>query len=97
MLEKNIEQKLRQKVKELGGLALKFVSPGFNSVPDRVILFNGRAWFVEVKRPGQKPTPEQRICHEKFLRLRIKVWVVSSDETLKEFLDELQSVQLPKV
>jgi hypothetical protein len=92
MLEKYLEEKLRASVKRLGGLALKFTSPGFNSVPDRVILFNGRTWFVEVKRPGQKPTPEQRICHQKFLSLGIRVWVVSSDETLKEFLDELQSV-----
>ncbi len=56
MLETDVEQYLRKKVKtELHGLALKFVSPGFNGVPDRIILVPmGRIYFVETKAPGKK-------------------------------------------
>ena len=43
MREKVIERKLIQAVRQCGGLALKFVSPGFNGVPDRLLLFPGRA------------------------------------------------------
>ena len=38
MREKTIEQKLVQAVKAKGGIAPKFVSPGFSGVPDRLIL-----------------------------------------------------------
>ena len=56
MLEKEVEQYLCKKVKnELQGLALKFVSPGFNGVPDRLVLVpKGRVYFVETKAPGMK-------------------------------------------
>jgi len=43
MRESFIERKLIRAVRRSGGLALKFVSPGFNGVPDRLILFPGRA------------------------------------------------------
>lgn len=49
MREKIIEQKLVNVVKSLGGVALKFISPGMSGVPDRLILLPGkRLAFVEV-------------------------------------------------
>lgn len=56
MLEKEVEKKLCERVKkELRGIAFKFVSPGFNGVPDRIILVPmGRIYFVETKAPGKK-------------------------------------------
>ena len=38
MREKVIEHKLLTEVKKIGGLALKFVSPGYDGVPDRIVL-----------------------------------------------------------
>ena len=35
MREKTVESKLVKAVKALGGLAPKFISPGFDGVPDR--------------------------------------------------------------
>ena len=56
MLEKDIETKLRNKVKALGGRAYKFVSPGNSGVPDRlVVLPGGKIGFAELKRPGKMP------------------------------------------
>lgn len=61
MREKTIEQKLVQAVKAKGGIAPKFVSPGFSGVPDRLILLpDGKCGFVEVKAPGEKPRPLQK-------------------------------------
>ena len=56
MLEKEVEQYLCKRVKEeLHGWALKFVSPGQNGVPDRIVLVPmGRIYFVETKAPGKK-------------------------------------------
>ena len=54
LLEKDIERHLREGIKSLGGWCLKFVSPGFTGVPDRIVLMpGGKLCFVELKRPGQ--------------------------------------------
>ncbi|MEK4359919.1 hypothetical protein NYE48_23125 [Paenibacillus sp. FSL M7-1455] len=52
MREKNIEQKLVLMTKDLGGLALKLVSPGFDGMPDRLILLPERkiAFWTSVNR-----------------------------------------------
>ena len=45
---------------EVGGICPKLVSPGFDGMPDRMVLLpNGRIGFVEVKAPGEKPRPLQ--------------------------------------
>ena len=56
MLESEVEKKLCAGVKkELRGRAFKFVSPGQNGVPDRIVLVPmGRIYFVETKAPGKK-------------------------------------------
>lgn len=56
MLESEVEKTLCKKVRlELRGKAFKFVSPGFNGVPDRIVLVPmGRIYFVETKAPGKK-------------------------------------------
>lgn len=60
MVEKEIEQMLVKKVKKRGGWALKFISPGVNGVPDRLVLMpEGRMAFVELKAPGKKMRPLQ--------------------------------------
>ncbi len=50
MREREIEQILVGEVKGLGGRAYKWVSPGNDGVPDRIVIFPGRnPVFVEVK------------------------------------------------
>ena len=50
MLEKEIERRMVQTVRERGGLCYKFVSPSNPGVPDRIIITpNGRIVFVELK------------------------------------------------
>ena len=76
MREKVIERKLIQAVRQCGGLALKFVSPGFNGVPDRLLLFmGGKVAFVEVKAPGESPRPLQAHRMEQLRRMGFKVYV----------------------
>lgn len=60
MRERFIEKKLVDAVKKMGGLAPKFVSPGLDGMPDRIVLFPmGRIAFVELKAPGGKMRPLQ--------------------------------------
>lgn len=90
MREKTIEQKLVQAVKAKGGIALKFVSPGFSGVPDRLILLpDGKCGFVEVKAPGEKPRPLQKSRIRLLRRLGFKVYVLDGAEQIGGILDEI--------
>ena len=92
MREKYVEQRLIKAVRRSGGLALKFVSPGFNGVPDRLLLFTGgRAAFCEVKAPGQKPRPLQVHRMEQLRRLGFKVFVIDDVNQIGGIMDEICS------
>ena len=41
MREREIEKWLREQIKNLGGKALKFTSPGNDGVPDRIVFLPG--------------------------------------------------------
>jgi len=86
MLEKDIERALCKRVKLLGGLCEKFVSPGRRSVPDRIVtLPGGSIVFVELKAPDKKPTLLQERDHETRRRLGCRVLVIDSMEAANAF------------
>ncbi len=91
MNEKYIEQKLRVAVKNVGGLALKFVSPGFNGVPDRIILMpDGHMVFAELKAPGKHMRPIQLRRKEQLEKLGFKVYLIDRPEQIGGMIDEIQ-------
>ena len=50
MSEKTVERHFVEGVKKLGGLCYKFVSPGTQGVPDRLIITaQGKIIFAELK------------------------------------------------
>ena len=90
--EKKIEQKLVQAVRRMGGLAPKFVSPGFDGVPDRIVLLPvGKIAFVELKADGKKPRPLQARRKRQLEALGFKVYCVNDVEQIGGVLDEIQS------
>ncbi len=92
MRENAIERRLVTEAVKRGGLAPKFVSPGLDGVPDRLLLLpGGRLAFVEVKAPGKKPRPLQRRRIEQLTALGFRVFVLDSKEQIGEILDEVQA------
>ena len=90
MREKYVEQKLIQAVRQNGGLALKFVSPGMAGVPDRLVLLpGGKIAFCEVKAPGEKPRPLQAYRIGQLRRLGFRVYVADSEEKIGEMLHDI--------
>lgn len=89
MLESEVEKSLRKKVKnELHGLALKFVSPGFNGVPDRIILLPmGRIYFVETKAPGKKLRKLQEWVRDVIRGLGFSVLRIDTKEKVESFVE----------
>ena len=92
MREKVIEQKLVAEVKKAGGICPKWVSPGFDGVPDRIAMFpGGKIAFVEVKAQGEKPRPLQRARHELLRKLGFRVYVLDEIEKIGGLIDEIRT------
>ena len=90
MREKMIEDKLKKTVKEKGGLCLKFVSPGFDGVPDRIILMPGGIMaFAELKAPGKKLRPLQERRKRQLESLGFLVFCIDNTECIGGVLDEI--------
>ena len=90
MREKFIERKLVQEVKTLGGIALKFISPGFDGMPDRIVLLpRSKIAFVEVKAPRCKSRPLQISRHVLLQRLGFQVCILDSTEHISKILKEI--------
>lgn len=90
MLESKIEKRLKREVEKIGGLSLKFTSPGMAGVPDRLVLLpKGRIYFVELKAPGKTLRPLQIKRKEQLENLGFKVYVIDSYKKIKEFIQEV--------
>lgn len=90
MRERHIEQLLCRAVKEKGGIAPKLVSPGFDGMPDRLLLLpKGCVAFVEVKAPGAKPRPLQMARHRLLAALGFGVYVIDDETQIPILIDEL--------
>ena len=92
MREKTVEQKLVAAVRGMGRICPKWVSPGFDGMPDRIVLLPGaKIGFVEVKAPGKKPRPLQASRHGLLRRLGFRVYILDELEQIGGILDEIRS------
>lgn len=90
MRENVIEHHLVMETEKAGGKAVKFVSPSFAGMPDRLILLvDGKMGFVEVKAPGQKPRPLQLKRHAMLRRLGYQVFVLDAIEAIPRVLETI--------
>lgn len=90
MKESGIEEILREKVKKLGGKAYKWVSPGNAGVPDRIVIFPGRApIFVELKTEKGTLTALQKAQIARLEALGQDVRVVKGVDGLSQFFRDL--------
>ncbi|KIR03789.1 hypothetical protein P261_02604 [Lachnospiraceae bacterium TWA4] len=90
MREKEIEQQLVKEVKKQGGICPKFVSLGYDGMPDRLVFLpEGRFALVELKSPGEKPRPLQLARHRLLRKLGFKVYVIDDAKQIGDVIDEI--------
>ena len=87
--EKKIEQRLVKKVKEMGGLCLKWVSPSMTGVPDRLVFYKGKVIPVELKDPKGKLSARQEFMFLTLLNQGVVTHVLASEQEVDEFVDQL--------
>ena len=64
-LESKIQARIIKRLEAQGYYVVKLILTNKNGIPDLLVLKDGKAFFVEVKRPGEKPRPlqEYRIAY----------------------------------
>lgn len=88
--EKAVEERLVQGVRRLGGDAYKWVSPGQDGVPDRIVIMpGGYVSFVELKDEHGKVSPRQVIQHKKLRNLGAEVMTLFGYDDVDWFLERI--------
>lgn len=88
-LESTIEKQVCAYARARGLDAQKYTSPNRRSVPDRIFFGpDGLVFFIEFKRPGNKPTVKQDLEIERLRGYGIDVYVVDSIEEGKRIVDK---------
>jgi len=92
MRESQIEKRLVTAVRKRHGLCPKWVSPGLDGVPDRIILLpGGHIAFAELKAPGKTPRTQQLYRKAQLERLGFPVYVIDNTEQIGGVLDEISA------
>lgn len=89
--EKDIEKRLVDGVKSLGGRCYKWVSPGNVGVPDRIVLLGGETIFVELKTNDGRLSPVQARQIQRITKTGNQVEVLYGPEGVDDFLRRLDS------
>ena len=86
--EKAIEKYLSERVKEIGGLSLKFTNQNMVGFPDRLIcLPGGKTVWVELKSKGKKPTKIQILRQEELAGLGFDVYIIDNKPAIDELIN----------
>ena len=85
LLERDIEAYLVAEIKKRGGMVLKFTS-SLAGVPDRVVIWGGKTFFVEMKREGGDLSKLQRWMHKGITRCGGDVWVLWNKPEVDEMI-----------
>lgn len=87
--EREIEKKLVAGIKRLGGCAYKWVSPGHDGVPDRIVILpGGIIWFVELKADQGRVSPRQEYQLKYLDSLGHRTTVLRGEGEVLQFLAE---------
>ena len=91
--EKTLEKKLRQQVDKLGGKCLKWASPYYTGMPDRVILLpGGNIIFVELKGARNKLTDLQSERMKMLKALGFATAVVDGEQALDKLMEVIYAL-----
>lgn len=74
--ENKVERHLDAEVKKRGGLTRKWLSPGRDGVPDRIVIHNGISYYVEVKTDDGKMSDCQSREHKRLADAGAQVFTV---------------------
>lgn len=91
MRESDIEARLRKHINMACGMFFKFVSPGNDGVPDRIVMLPwGRIIFVELKTSRGKLSQVQKYQIWRLLQMGQQVAVLFGPDAIEDFLNDFR-------
>jgi hypothetical protein len=87
--ESHLENYFARKVKEAGGMAIKFNPTTNAGLPDRIVFYKGRTWLVELKMPKGRVSPVQQVMHNRFKLHGFPVTIVRTKEDVAKFINTM--------
>jgi hypothetical protein len=87
--ESKVEKYLDKQVTAVGGLTRKWVSPGRDGVPDRIVVHHGHVIFVEVKTVDGTLTKNQRREQKRLRDKGASVTTVYGNADVNKFVEGL--------
>ena len=92
MTESQLERWLGKRLKTLGCLYFKFISPGNDGMPDRIIITShGRIIFAELKSESGKPSAIQRLRLGQLRRRRCDARLVVGLNDAMKLLEDISA------
>lgn len=93
IIEKDIERWLGIQLKKMGCIYMKFVSPGNDGVPDRIVVLpGGSVIFVELKAKKGVLMANQRVQVARLHKQGALVFVITGMIEAKLFVDDMERV-----
>lgn len=90
-MEKDIERWLGNQLKKLGCIYMKFVSPGNDGVPDRIVVLpGGSVIFIELKATTGKLMANQRVQISRLRKQGVIVFVLTGKLDAKLFVEDME-------
>jgi 3-keto-L-gulonate-6-phosphate decarboxylase len=90
--ENKVEKYLDAEITTLGGVTRKWVSPGRDGVPDRIVILDGDVYFVEVKTVDGERSDAQEREHERLVKAGANVVTVYGAKGVNTFISNLKMV-----
>ena len=91
MLEKDIEKILVTEVRKLAGRAYKWVSPGNDGVPDRIVILPGlQPIFVELKTETGRLSAIQNVQIDRLRKMKQNVKILYGESQVRDFLEDCE-------
>lgn len=87
MLESQVQRKLIAKLTEAGWYVIRNIVTNRAGFPDLTLLKEGMCMFIEVKRPGGRAKPLQKLIHQGLRDMGFEVRVVDNEEQIKDLLN----------
>lgn len=81
-LESKVQAKLIRRYEREGFFVVKLILTNKPGIPDLLVLKDGKASFIECKRPGQKPSQLQEFRINELRNLGFDVDVISDSNNV---------------
>lgn len=94
-LEGAHETYFRTEVRKLGGIAMK-LTPISKGTPDRLVVFPGGVFFVELKQTSGKASAAQELWHSRLTALGQQVAVLHGREEIRQWLASITEAAGPR-